>query len=218
MVVSRVGKEQRRRQPDPSQVFSSPRSLAHRRRRDSACSALIPGMPHLVFLMPAGSAGGAWLMREQQRRRSQSAPKPPPAPPEANAEASWEDLHAGRHARPRGRLPADRAGRQGQAAATCSAASRACASKFAQDVGFLPPPVHIRDNLELKPSAYRLSTARRDRRRRRGLPGHVAGDQPGRRDAAADRHRHHRPGVRPARHLDRGTPARAGADGRIYGR
>ena len=29
--------------------------------------------------------------------------------------------------------------------------------KFAQDVGFLPPPVHIRDNLELKPSSYRLT-------------------------------------------------------------
>jgi flagellar biosynthesis protein FlhA len=29
--------------------------------------------------------------------------------------------------------------------------------KFAQDVGFLPPPVHIRDNLELKPSVYRLT-------------------------------------------------------------
>ena len=25
--------------------------------------------------------------------------------------------------------------------------------KFAQDVGFLPPPVHVRDNLELRPSA-----------------------------------------------------------------
>ena len=28
--------------------------------------------------------------------------------------------------------------------------------KFAQDVGFLPPAVHIRDNLELRPSQYRL--------------------------------------------------------------
>ena len=28
--------------------------------------------------------------------------------------------------------------------------------KFAQEVGFLPPAVHIRDNLELKPSAYRV--------------------------------------------------------------
>ena len=30
--------------------------------------------------------------------------------------------------------------------------------KFAQDVGFLPPSVHIRDNLgELKPGAYRVT-------------------------------------------------------------
>jgi flagellar biosynthesis protein FlhA len=29
--------------------------------------------------------------------------------------------------------------------------------KFAQDVGFLPPPVHIRDNLDLKPSIYRVT-------------------------------------------------------------
>jgi flagellar biosynthesis protein FlhA len=29
--------------------------------------------------------------------------------------------------------------------------------KFAQEVGFLAPPVHIRDNLELKPSAYRIA-------------------------------------------------------------
>jgi flagellar biosynthesis protein FlhA len=29
--------------------------------------------------------------------------------------------------------------------------------KFAQDVGFLPPPVHIRDNLDLKPSVYRIT-------------------------------------------------------------
>ena len=29
--------------------------------------------------------------------------------------------------------------------------------KFAQEVGFLPPAVHVRDNLELKPSAYRIT-------------------------------------------------------------
>jgi flagellar biosynthesis protein FlhA len=29
--------------------------------------------------------------------------------------------------------------------------------KFAQDVGFLPPPVHIRDNLDLKPGLYRVT-------------------------------------------------------------
>jgi flagellar biosynthesis protein FlhA len=29
--------------------------------------------------------------------------------------------------------------------------------KFVQEVGFVAPPVHIRDNLELKPSAYRIT-------------------------------------------------------------
>ena len=29
--------------------------------------------------------------------------------------------------------------------------------KFAQEVGFLPPAVHVRDNLELKPSGYRVT-------------------------------------------------------------
>src|SRR3546814_15340733 len=33
---------------------------------------------------------------------------------------------------------------------------RSLRKKFAQDVGFLPPVVHIRDNLELKPNAYRI--------------------------------------------------------------
>ncbi len=29
--------------------------------------------------------------------------------------------------------------------------------KFAQDIGFLPPAVHIRDNLELRPNGYRIT-------------------------------------------------------------
>ena len=29
--------------------------------------------------------------------------------------------------------------------------------KFAQEVGFLPPPVHVRDNLDLRPSGYRIT-------------------------------------------------------------
>jgi flagellar biosynthesis protein FlhA len=29
--------------------------------------------------------------------------------------------------------------------------------KFAQEIGYLPPPVHIRDNLELRPNGYRLT-------------------------------------------------------------
>jgi flagellar biosynthesis protein FlhA len=34
---------------------------------------------------------------------------------------------------------------------------RGLRKKFAQDIGFLPATVHIRDNLELKPTAYRIA-------------------------------------------------------------
>src|SRR5664280_248212 len=116
----------------------------------------IPGMPHLVFLLLAAGLGyGSWLLHERQQR-AKNEPKPAPPPPEANAEATWDDLQ-----------PVDTLGlevgyrlialvdknRQGDLLARIKGVRR----KFAQDVGFLPPPVHIRDNLELKPSAYRLT-------------------------------------------------------------
>ena len=67
--------------------------------------------------------------------------------------------------------------------------------KFAQDVGFLPPPVHIRDNLELKPSLYRLTLRGAVVGEGEAYPGHVAGDQSRRRDADAAA-RHARPPIR----------------------
>ena len=98
---------------------------------------------------------GAWLLREHQAK-VKNAPKPPPPPPEANAEASWEDLQPvdtlGLEVGYRLIALVDKA-RQGDLLARIKGVRR----KFAQDVGFLPPPVHIRDNLELKPSMYRLT-------------------------------------------------------------
>ena len=155
MVVSRVGKEADVGSQITAQVFSSPRSLAIVAGILGVLGA-IPGMPHLVFLIIASALGyGAWMLRQRQQL-AKDAPKPAPPPPEANAEATWDDL-----------LPVDTLGlevgyrlialvdkaRQGDLLARIKGVRR----KFAQDVGFLPPPVHIRDNLELKPSSYRLT-------------------------------------------------------------
>ncbi len=155
MVVSRVGKEADVGSQITKQVFSSPRSLAIVAAILGVLGA-IPGMPHLVFLIIASALGyGAWMLRQRQQLEK-DAPKPAPPPPEANAEATWDDL-----------LPVDTLGlevgyrlialvdkaRQGDLLARIKGVRR----KFAQDVGFLPPPVHIRDNLELKPSSYRLT-------------------------------------------------------------
>ena len=155
MVVSRVGKGNDVGSQITSQVFSSPRSLAIVAGVLCVLGA-IPGMPHLVFLSIGSALGyGAWLLREHQQR-VKNAPKPPPPPPEANAEASWEDLQPvdtlGLEVGYRLIALVDKA-KQGDLLGRIKGVRR----KFAQDVGFLPPPVHIRDNLELKPSAYRLT-------------------------------------------------------------
>jgi flagellar biosynthesis protein FlhA len=155
MVVSRVGKGNDVGSQITSQVFSSPRSLAIVAGVLCVLGA-IPGMPHLVFLMLGSALGyGAWLLREHQAK-VKNAPKPPPPPPEANAEASWEDLQPvdtlGLEVGYRLIALVDKA-KQGDLLGRIKGVRR----KFAQDVGFLPPPVHIRDNLELKPSAYRLT-------------------------------------------------------------
>jgi len=153
MVVSRVGKERDLGHQIVSQMFISPRVMGIT-ATIMGILGVIPGMPHTVFLGIAMVLGyGAWLLAHQ----------PPPAPPEVapapvagDGEASWDDLQ-----------PVDQLGlelgyrlitlvdknRQGDLLTRIKGVRR----KFAQEVGFLPPPVHVRDNLELKPSAYRIT-------------------------------------------------------------
>ena len=153
MVVSRVGKDKDIGKQIVGQMFVSPRVLGI-----TGCImfilGVIPGMPHFVFLtISAILAWGAWTL----------AHRPPPeiakevaAPTTNEGEASWDDLQ-----------PVDQLGlelgyrlialvdktRQGDLLNRIKGVRR----KFAQEVGFLPPPVHVRDNLELKPSAYRIT-------------------------------------------------------------
>ena len=156
MVVSRVGKGNDVGTQIAAQMFNSPRALAITASVIGTLG-LIPGMPHVVFILIASGLGyAAYWMRERDRI-AREAPEPSAvAMPEPNAEASWDDL-----------LPIDTLGlevgyrlislvdkaREGDLLARIKGVRR----KFAQDVGFLPPPVHIRDNLELKPSMYRLT-------------------------------------------------------------
>lgn len=158
MVVSRVGKEQDIGTQIRGQVFDSPQALGVA-AGIVVLLGLIPGMPHLVFLI-VGSALGL-LCWQLMRRQRAAAMKPERAVgtevQAANAEATWDDL-----------TPVDTLGlevgyrlialvdksRQGDLLARIKGVRK----KFAQDVGFLPPPVHIRDNLgELKPGMYRVT-------------------------------------------------------------
>ena len=154
MVVSRVGKEQDLGRQIVHQMFISPRVLGIA-AGILGVLGVIPGMPHAVFLSIAAIlAYGSWVLAHQ----------PPPAEPQdapdvvpaGDGEASWDDLQ-----------PVDQLGlelgyrlialvdmtRQGDLLNRIKGVRK----KFAQEVGFLPPAVHVRDNLELKPSGYRIT-------------------------------------------------------------
>ncbi len=157
MVVSRVGKEEDLGRQIVQQMLISPKVLGIT-ATIMGILGLIPGMPHVVFLGIALVLGyGAWAIAHQP-------PPPDPAIAEADAaavvspdgEATWDDLQ-----------PVDQLGlelgyrlialvdknRQGDLLTRIKGVRR----KFAQEVGFLPPAVHVRDNLDLKPSGYRIT-------------------------------------------------------------
>ncbi|MGC3983334.1 MAG: flagellar biosynthesis protein FlhA [Pseudorhodoferax sp.] len=153
MVVSRVGKDRDIGKQIVAQMFDSPRALAIT-AGILALLGLVPNMPHVVFLGVAAVLGYlAWRMANKPKEGTVVA-APPPSP--QDNEASWDDLQ-----------PVDLLGlelgyrlitlvdktRQGDLLNRIKGVRR----KFAQEVGFLPPAVHVRDNLELKPSAYRIT-------------------------------------------------------------
>ncbi|MBH1988022.1 MAG: flagellar biosynthesis protein FlhA [Burkholderiales bacterium] len=158
MVVSRVGKDQDIGQQIIGQMFENPKVMGVA-AGIVGMLGVIPGMPALVFLPVAGGLGWyAWKVSQQQAAAAKAPPAPekPTQAANPNGEASWEDLQ-----------PVDTLGlevgyrliqlvdkeRGGDLLNRIKGVRR----KFAQEVGFLPPSVHIKDNLELKPSFYRIT-------------------------------------------------------------
>ncbi|MDX9844250.1 MAG: flagellar biosynthesis protein FlhA [Aquabacterium sp.] len=158
MVVSRVGKEQDVGTQIMGQMLANPKVLGVA-AGIIFLLGVIPGMPSIVFLPVASLLGyGAWR-NHQKQEAARLAPKPVEKPAAAAApggEATWEDLQ-----------PVDTLGlevgyrliqlvdkdRGGDLLNRIKGVRR----KFAQEVGFLPPSVHIKDNLELRPSFYRIT-------------------------------------------------------------
>ncbi len=158
ILVTRVASSQDMGRQVVTQLFGSPRALG-------ATSAIIgllgiiPGMPNLAFLLLAGATGGAaWLVhRRNLEGKATEGPSDSQAPtPAAPAEISWDDvqpvdligLELGYRLIPL----VDRA--QG---GELMGRIKGVRKKLSQELGFLVPAVHIRDNLELAPNAYRIS-------------------------------------------------------------
>ncbi|HYD95671.1 MAG TPA: flagellar biosynthesis protein FlhA [Noviherbaspirillum sp.] len=158
VVVSRVASEQDIGGQLINQLFAKP-DVLYITGAIVGGLGLIPGMPHIAFILLGGAlAGGAHLLKKRAQKVDE-APEPVPeiatAAPEVE-EATWQDivpvdtlgLEVGYRL-----IPLVDKGQNGELLRRIKGIRK----KFAQEVGFLSPPVHIRDNLELKPTAYRIS-------------------------------------------------------------
>jgi flagellar biosynthesis protein FlhA len=156
MIVSRVGNDDNVGNQLVSQVFRNRGALIVT-AAVLGVIGLVPGMPHFAFLCLSTMAGGlAYARTEKPVKPNEGADKLSSAVVPAAVEASWDDvkpvdvlgLEVGYRL-----VPLVDANQDGELLKRIKSLRR----KFAQEVGFLPPAVHIRDNLELRPNQYAIS-------------------------------------------------------------
>jgi flagellar biosynthesis protein FlhA len=162
VIVTRVSRAQDMGKQVLGQVFGQPRALAVA-GVVLGVMGLIPGMPNIAFLLLGAICGGAaWLMlkreRETRAKLAEDAATEalPAAAPAERLELGWEDvagvdpvgLEVGYRL-----IPLVDKNQGGELMGRIKSVRR----KLSQELGFLVPPVHIRDNLDLGPNTYRIT-------------------------------------------------------------
>lgn len=123
---------------------------------------LVPGMPHFAFLSLAAVVAGYAFMREYNLKKLKEEAERVEALPETNLptneakELSWDDvqqvdvigLEVGYRL-----IPLVDKSQGGELLSRIKGVRK----KLSQELGFLVPPVHIRDNLDFTPNAYTIS-------------------------------------------------------------
>lgn len=159
MIVTRVNSTQDMGQQVVSQMFADPKALGIA-AGILLCLGLVPGMPHGVFLTLAGGAGaGAWLIYRRSQQEDSKDEQVDEVPEEVEPErvdVSWDDvtpvdtlgLEVGYRL-----IPLVDKAQNGDLLGRI----RGVRKKLSQELGFLVPTIHIRDNLDMLPNAYRFS-------------------------------------------------------------
>ena len=182
VVVSRVANDEDVSQQMLGQLFANP-NVMFITSAILGLMGLIPGMPHVAFLLLAAMMSGiGWVILQRQRKDAAQAAVEPAekmaAVEAAAAEATWDDVELvdplGLEVGYRLISLVDHA-QNGELLHRI----RSLRKKFAQDVGFLPPVVHIRDNLELKPNDYRILLSGVEVGRGTSTPGQWLAIDPG---------------------------------------
>lgn len=186
LVVSRVNTEEDIGKQFSSQVLGN-NNVLYLTAGILGALGLIPGMPNFVFLLLAALIGMYGYYKQKRDVAAAAAAASPAATAAAAAsavpaeaqEASWADvapvdvlgLEVGYRL-----IPLVDRGQDGDLLKRI----RGLRKKFAQDIGFLSAPVHIRDNLELKPNAYRITLKGVEVGRGESYPGMFLAINPGR--------------------------------------
>ncbi len=162
VIVTRMSKSQDMGKQLIGQLFGQPRALAVA-GVVLGVMGLVPGMPNVAFLLLGGSCGGAaWLMikrdREAKEKLEQAVVEVPAAGRAAPSDWSWAGktcasvdplgLEVGYRL-----VPLVDTHQGGELLGRIKSVRR----KLSQELGFLVPPVHIRDNLDLAPNTYRIT-------------------------------------------------------------
>ncbi|MEM5318344.1 flagellar biosynthesis protein FlhA [Paraburkholderia sp. JHI869] len=160
VIVSRVATNEDIGTQLTGQLFTNPRVLMIT-GSIIVMMGLIPGMPHFAFLLLGGGAiqlGRTMKKNAEAKKVSAVIADAAPAAlaPVENAEATWDDvalidtlgLEVGYRI-----IPLVDKNTDGELLKRIKSIRK----KFAQEIGFLPPVIHIRDNLELRPNAYRIA-------------------------------------------------------------
>lgn len=139
-----------------TQLFSNPK-IIYVTASIIGGMGMIPGMPNFAFLTLASIlAGSAYLMSHNKQNIEDPIVEEPIVTNSEAEEASWDDI-----------TPVDVIGLEvgyrliplvdKSQGGDLLKRIKALRKKFAQEVGFLAPTVHIRDNLELRPTSYRIT-------------------------------------------------------------
>jgi flagellar biosynthesis protein FlhA len=188
LVVSRVGNDGDVGGQVIGQLFGDPRVLGIS-AGIMGLMGMIPGMPNFVFLLIAAGLGYlAWhgvqkaaspkVKEAAEKKAAEQAAAQSVTPPEQQ-EAAWTDvvpvdtlgLEVGYRL-----IPLVDRGQDGELLKRI----RGLRKKFAAEIGFLTAPVHIRDNLELKPNGYRITLKGVDVGSGEAYPGSLMAINPGR--------------------------------------
>jgi len=164
IMVTRVSSSEDMGQQVNRQMFTSPKALAVS-ALIMVAMGLVPGMPHVPFIgLGLIAAGGAYMIWNKANKAKEAEVQEtarqqeliPAQRAQETKELGWDDV-----------TPVDMVGLEvgyrliplvdrnqgGQLLARIKGVRK----KLSQEMGFLMPSVHIRDNLDLLPNAYRLT-------------------------------------------------------------